>query len=286
MTATVQTRRGRRLRAADLPGLRVFVVGGSAGIGLAAARRLVGAGAHVTIFARRAGPLDEAMGVLEGARRDRAQRLASRVLDAADGLAVARTMDASVEADGLPDLLLNCAGAARPARFEDLAPDALDATLRANLHTCWHPIRALVPGMRARGRGWIVNTASLAGLIGVYGYVDYCAAKFGVVGLSEALRGELALDGVHVSVLCPPDTDTPGLAAENATKPPETAALSAGASLLSPDTVARALLAGLARGRFLIVPGSAAKATALAARLAPGLARRVADRIVRGVRRG
>lgn len=278
-------RRGPRLRAADLAGMRVFVVGGSMGIGLAAAERFARAGAHVRIFARRPGPLAAALAALEGARRDPSQRFAWHVLDAADGAEVARTMDALVAADGPPDLLLNAAGGARPARFEDLAPDALDATLRANLHACWHPTRALAPAMRAAGRGWIVNIASLAGLVGVYGYTDYCAAKFGVVGFSEALRSELAPHGVHVSVLCPPDTETPGFAVENETKPPETRALSAGARVLSAEQVADTLLGGLARGAFLIVPGRAARSLALVARLAPGLARRVADRIVARARR-
>jgi 3-dehydrosphinganine reductase len=284
MTSSRRGRRARRLRATELPGRRVFVIGGSMGIGLAAATRFAQAGAHVTIFARRPAPLDRALAVLEGARRDPAQRFARHALDAADAAAVAGTMRLLVAEAGPPEVLLNCAGAARPARFEDLGPDAFEDTLRANLHTCWHVARALVPPMRAAGRGWIVHTASLAGLIGVYGYTDYCAAKFGVVGFSEALRSELAPHGVHVAVLCPPDTDTPGFAVENATKPPETAALSAGARVLGADQVAAALLAGLARGRFLIVPGRAAAALALVARLAPGLARRVSDRIVARVR--
>lgn len=276
----------RRLRGRDLAGARVFVVGGSAGIGLAAATRFARGGAHVSLFARRPGPLDAAVAALEAARRDPAQHFARHALDAADGAAVERTMATAIAAGGPPDVLLLCAGAAHPARFEDLAPGALDATLRANLHTCWHPVRAVTPAMRAAGRGWIVTTSSLAGLIGVYGYTDYCAAKFAVIGFSEALRSELAPDGVHVAVLCPPDTDTPGFAVENETKPPETRALSAGARLLTADAVADALLAGLARGRFLIVPGRAARALATTARLAPGVARWVGDRIVRRARGG
>ena len=68
----------------------------------------------------------------------------------------------------------------------------------------------------------------MAGFVGVFGYTDYCASKFAVVGLSEALRQELRPCGITVSVLCPPDTDTPGLANEDLTKPAETKAVSAG----------------------------------------------------------
>src|SRR6185503_5941588 len=105
-------------------------------------------------------------------------------------------------------------------------------TMAVNLAGCWHMIQALLPHMKARG-GYIVNTASLAGLIGVSGYSDYCASKFALVGYSEALRAELKLVGIEVSVLCPPDTDTPGFATENRTKPEETKAISASARLMS-----------------------------------------------------
>src|SRR5438477_366286 len=83
--------------------------------------------------------------------------------------------------------------------------------------------------------------ASLAGLIGVFGYTDYCASKFAIVGFSEALRSELKPHGIMVSVLCPPDVDTPGFAVENTTKPPETVAISEGAKPMTPDEVAAEL---------------------------------------------
>jgi len=65
--------------------------------------------------------------------------------------------------------------------------------------------------MKAAGGGYIVNTASLAGLIGVFGYTDYCASKFAIVGFSEALRSELKPHRIMVSVLCPPGRRHAGL---------------------------------------------------------------------------
>jgi len=157
-------------------------------------------------------------------------------------------------------------------------------TQRVNLHSCWSTASALVPHMKARG-GYIVNTASLAGIIGVFGYTDYCAAKFALVGFSEALRSELKAYDITVSVLCPPDTDTPGFAAENQTKPAETKAVSAFARVLSADAVARTLLRGMARGRFLIVPGIDSRLAALVKRLWPSVIEGVTDRQVRRVRK-
>ena len=242
------------MKGADFQGKRVFVVGGSQGIGLAAAKRMTARGAHTTLFARRRAPLEQALAELERLRRAPGQQLAIRELDVRDPAAVGAVLGALVAEHGAPDVLLNCAGRAYPRRFEEITHAQLTDTLQTNLHGCWNTVSAVVPAMKARG-GYIVNTASLAGLIGVFGYTDYCASKFAVVGFSEALRSELKPYGIVVSVLCPPDTDTPGFAVENTTKPPETHAVSAGATILTADQVADALLAGMARRLPLIIPG-------------------------------
>ena len=130
------------------------------------------------------------------------------------------------------------------------------------------------------------SPASLAGLIGVFGYTDYSASKFALVGFSEALRSELKAYNITVSVLCPPDTDTPGLAIENRTKPEETRAIAAAAKVMSPDAVADALIRGMARRTFLIIPGVDGRLSVLAKRLFPGVVERIMDRTVRQVTRG
>jgi NAD(P)-dependent dehydrogenase (short-subunit alcohol dehydrogenase family) len=269
---------------ADVAGRRVFVVGGSMGIGLAAAKRFTALGAHVALLARRRPPLDQALAECARLRSDPSQRLAVRQLDVRDPAAVTAVLGGLVAADGPPDVLLNCVGRAFPRRFEEITPTQLADTMQTNLYGCWYTVGAVLAAMKPRG-GYIVNTASLAGLIGVYGYTDYCASKFAVVGFSEALRSELKPYGITVSVLCPPDTDTPGFAVEDATKPPETHAVSAGTRLLTPEQVVDALLAGMARRAPLIVPGRDARLAALAKRLFPGLVERTMDRAIARVRR-
>lgn len=255
-----------------------FIPGGSTGIGLATAQRLAARGADVAIFARRREPLDAAAAAIRESRLRPEQRVVWRQCDVADAAQVDAVLGDSIAELGPPDLLINCAGRAVPDYFERIAVRQLEETLRINLAGTWHAVQTVLPHMRARRRGHIVNVSSLAGLIGVFGYTDYCASKFALVGFSEALRAELRRDGIAVSVLCPPDTDTPALAEENRTKPPETHAASAGASLLSADAVADALLAGIARRRFLIIPGREARLAYRLKRFAPGLVTWVMDR--------
>jgi len=120
--------------------------------------------------------------------------------------------------------------------------------------------------------------SSLAGLISIYGYTAYGASKFALTGFAEALRQEVRRDGIGVSVLYPPDVDTPQLAEENLTKPAETRAVAGNTRILAPEAVAESLLAGIARGRFRIIPGAEGRVADLAARLAPGLVRWIVDR--------
>lgn len=271
------------MKLPDWNGRNVYVIGGSAGIGLAIARRAAGLAANVTIFARRQSLLETAATEIRGACIQPWQRVSQHTMDAADRNQVLTTMAAAINENGPPDILVNCAGRALPRRFEDVAYEQFDETLRANLHTCWNTVQAVLPHMRPGA--YIVNTSSIAGLIGVFGYTDYCASKFAVIGFSEALRSELKPRGIAVSVLCPPDTDTPGFANENKTKPPETRAISANAKLMTADTVAEALLCGMARRQFLIVPGRDGRLAVLAKRLFPGMVARLMDRTVARVGR-
>jgi NAD(P)-dependent dehydrogenase (short-subunit alcohol dehydrogenase family) len=263
----------------DYLGKAVYVVGGSMGIGLAAARQFAAQGGHVLVFARRREPLQEAVRDIEQCRRSDSQRVELRVLDVCDADSVASAMNESVSSFGPPDVLFNCAGATWPGYFEEITHQQLSRTMQLNLHGSWHTVQALLPHMKQRG-GTIVNTSSVAGFIGVFGYTDYCAAKFAVIGFSEALRSELKRYGIRVFVLCPPDTDTPGLATESKSKPPETAAVSAAARLMTADAVATALLRGLERRRLLIIPGIDSRFAALAKRLFPGLVEWVTDRAI------
>jgi len=138
--------------------------------------------------------------------------------------------------------------------------------------------------MKTQG-GYIVNVSSIAGIIGVFGLTDYCASKFAIIGFSEALRSELMPHNIMVSVLCPPDTDTPALEVENRTKPIETHAISENAGLMQPEEVAKALVKGIQKKQSLIIPGIEGKFSCLVKRLAPNLVEWVMDRSIRRVQK-
>jgi len=266
---------------AEPAGSVAFITGGTSGIGLATAELLAAQGASVVVFARTQQGLDAAAAALEVRRVSPGQRFAARRLDVSDHTAVDDVMSAAVRELGAPALLVNAAGRAVPHYFEDVTYERFDDTLKVNLYGVRNAVAAVAPHMKTRRSGHIVNVSSMAGFVGVFGLTDYCASKFAVVGFSEALRQELRPFGVGVSVLCPPDTDTPGLARENLDKPPETVAVSAGGGLLQPEDVARALLAGVRRGRFMIVPGGEGRLAWLVKRYAPSVVDTVMARAVR-----
>ena len=273
-------------RARGFAGRRALVTGGSSGIGRATALRLAERGAHVAILARGEAALASVRAELARAAPRSEQRFAAIPCDVADAAQVADAVAAAIAALGGLDLVVNNAGIPRAARFEDTSAEEFRRVLDVNFLGAVHVVRAALPELRAQGHGDVANVSSLAGLVAIYGYSAYAPSKFALAAFSEVLRQELRPYGIRVAACFPPDTDTPQLAAENVTKPPETRALAGNASLLSAEAVADALLAGIARGRAVIIPGRSARLLAWVARLAPGIVRLVVDREVARARCG
>ena len=252
----------------DLAGVHAIVTGGSAGIGLAVASRLAERGARVSIIARDPARL--------AAAAARIPDLATASADVTDAAALRAAVDGLVAERGPCDVLVTSAGAAHPGRFLELDDDVFRSQMELDYFGTLHAIRAVAPSMVERRRGTIVGVSSSAGLIGVYGYTAYGATKYAVRGLLDALRAEMRPHGVQVLCAFPPDTDTPGFAAENLLKPAETAAVSAGIRVRTPEAVARAIVDGIERSRVVI---TADAQTALLARIG-GLLRPLLDRVM------
>jgi short-subunit dehydrogenase len=268
----------------DFNSKTVYITGGSSGIGKAAAKLFAARGANVAIFARRQQVLEEASKEISADCMNDEQRFYYAVMDVSQHDEVNTVLQKAVEDFGVPDVLINCAGRALPCCCEDVTYEQFDSTIKVDLYGTWNTCSFMVPLMKKKG-GYIVNVSSIVGFVGVFGYTDYAAAKFGVMGFSEALRSELKPCGVTVSVLCPPDTDTPGFVEENKTKPPETRAVSATAKIMKPEEVASALLKGMAAGQFVIIPNADGTFTWIMKRLFPWLVDMVMDSQIRGVQK-
>jgi 3-dehydrosphinganine reductase len=233
-----------------------LVTGGSSGIGLAIAHLLAQQGAHTWLVARRKELLDSALTEIETARANPAQRcgiFSADVSNVAQATAAVEYVSTQV---GLPDLLVNAAGITHPGYVQDLSLDIFRSMMEVNYFGTVYITKAALPGMIQRGSGFIINIASMAAVIGAFGYSAYGASKFAVRGFSDVLRSEVKPLGLRVSIVFPSDTDTAQLAYEAPFKPPETKALASSARVMSPQAVARIILQQAARGRYIIVPGT------------------------------
>ena len=230
--------------------MNVLITGGTSGIGLATARLYAARGASVAVVGRDHVKLD-AVATEIGAAPIQA--------DVADEVSLDVALTAYVEAHGVPDVVINAAGIVGVGEFTDLDSATYRAVIETDLLGTAAVCRFFVPLMIKRGSGHIANIASVAGYMGIYGYSAYSAAKFGVMGLSEALRFELKPHGVRVHVICPPDTETPGLADEIRQRPAATAKISGNLKPVSPEYIAQALVRGIDHGKYYIVPGALSK---------------------------
>jgi 3-dehydrosphinganine reductase len=239
---------------ASLRDQHVLITGGSTGIGLAMALQAALAGARISLVARDIGKLEAARKTIRAA----VPAVTDVVVVSADVAVQSQILAALAAAEkvhGPIDVLVTSAGVARPGYFEEVPIEVFERTMAVNYFGSLYPVKAVVPAMKQRGRGAIVLISSGAGLYGFFGYTPYSPSKFALRGFAEALRAELQDTGVHLSIVYPPDTDTPQLAEESLTKPVETKAITAGGGLWTAEDVARVSWEGVARRRFAITPG-------------------------------
>jgi 3-dehydrosphinganine reductase len=221
-------------------------------MGLALAQLLAADGARVWLMARHKEKLEAALRSLPA---EHGQTHGIVTADVTNWDRVHSAVRTVREAAGVPDVLINAAGASHPAYLRDTELKIFREMMDLNYFGIVHMVKALEPDMMERGSGYIVNFSSGAGFLTPFGYSAYVPSKYAVRGLSDSLRLELKPMGIRVSIVFPPDTDTPGMENENKTKPFET--LEAFSSKLLPARkVAEEVLKGMKRGRYTILPGS------------------------------
>lgn len=176
---------------------RWFITGGTPGnFGMAFAEAALEAGDRVTITSRRPQELS-----------DWADQYGDRVLvvplELTDAAQVQRAVQAAEERFGGIDVLVNNAGRGWYGSIEGMDESALRAMFELNFFAVLSVTRAVLPGMRARGNGWIINVSSVAGLVSAVGFGYYSATKFAIEAVTDALRAEVAGQGISVLAVEP-----------------------------------------------------------------------------------
>ncbi|MEE4362222.1 MAG: SDR family NAD(P)-dependent oxidoreductase [Pseudomonadales bacterium] len=184
----------------ELAGRVAFITGGGSGLGLAMAEAFAGAGMKIVIADVDASALAAAEAHFQGQNVP----VLALQLDVTDRAAFDAAAQEAVDAFGAIHVLCNNAGVYRGGRLDAVTHQDWDWVLGVNVGGVVNGLQAVLPHIKAAGEGGhVVNTASMAGIVGMAGLGVYNASKFAVVGLSEALRGDLAETGIGVSVLCP-----------------------------------------------------------------------------------
>ncbi len=180
------------------------VTGGSKGIGLAIAERLVRDGMKVYICARDRDEIAEAVTKLS-----QFGECFGKVCDVRDEAQVKNLLASCESRFGGLDILINNAGVGYMGKtVEEISSDEFRQTLETNLFGVFYACHHAIPLMRQRGGGYIINISSLAGQNAHPGMAAYNASKFGLNGFSEALMQEVRHDGIKVSYICPGSVNT------------------------------------------------------------------------------
>ena len=189
------------LQLFDLTGKRALVTGSSQGIGLALAKGLAAAGARVVLNGRDQAKLAQAAGQLPGADR--------LCFDATDHAAVRAAIDGYEATTGPIDILVNNAGMQHRAPLEDFPPEAFERLLQTNVATVFHVGQAVARHMIGRGRGKIINIASVQTALARPGIAPYTATKGAVGNLTKGMATDWARHGLQCNAIAPGYFDTP-----------------------------------------------------------------------------
>jgi NADP-dependent 3-hydroxy acid dehydrogenase YdfG len=184
-----------------------WITGAGTGIGLAGAHELAASGATVILSGRRPEPLSSAVETIQAA----GGRAEAFPLDVADCGAVAGAAKAILAKHGHVDILVNSAGTNVTKRhWPDVTPESFDRVFAININGAFYAIAAVLPGMRATGRGTIVNISSWAGVFDTkLTGPAYNASKRAMIAMNHSLNIEECKNGIRACVICPGEVATP-----------------------------------------------------------------------------
>lgn len=254
-----------------------FITGGCSGIGRHMAELLMQEGTSVAVFDRSESA--EAVSHLRAiAAKHKDVSFRFFLADVTDSAGLSNAVSEALASLGSPDFALNCAGIQNAKPFDELTGEEFEQVVSVNLFGSRNFAAAILPHMHRGAQFSLV--ASLAGLVTTYSYSAYNASKHAVVGLAGALRLEMIERGVEVSVICPPEINTPMVIEERKTLPIAGAKLKDAAGTLEVEPACDYMLKQLKRRKYMIIPGFRARAVSVIARWLPNLMRLFSERMV------
>ena len=180
-----------------LKGKTALITGSTSGIGLGIAKVLAAHGANIVL---------NGFGDVEAAKREfggSAGKLGYHAADMGKPEQIADMLAYAAREVGTVDILVNNAGIQHVANVEDFPPEKWDAIIAINLSSAFHTTRLVLPGMKLRGWGRILNIASTHGLVASAAKSAYVASKHGLIGFTKSIALETATTGVTVNAICP-----------------------------------------------------------------------------------
>lgn len=263
----------------------IIITGGSSGAGKEMAARLARRGAHLALVARDGEKLAAVKRELS-AGLSQGQKIESYSCDLINPEAVEKSFQEIAAEIGPPDILINSAGVLYEGYFEKQTLKVFRELMEINFFGTVHCLKAVLPHFQEKGGGRIVNISSLAGLMGVFGYSAYCASKHAVAGLTHSLRHELKPQNIRFHLVCPGEFASPMVDKVNAYRSQENRAMVHTVPVLTASEVAEAVIKGVERDKYLIIPGAATRLVERLNRWLPGFSRSFTDWRLKKVYRG
>ncbi|MCK4238586.1 MAG: SDR family NAD(P)-dependent oxidoreductase [Candidatus Lokiarchaeota archaeon] len=233
----------------------VIVSGGSTGMGKATAKNIVQLGGSVCIIARNVENLKKAVKEIESLKTNDKQFVEMISCDTTKIEQLKPLLAEFIEKHRVPDYLFNFVGYALPDYIENYKLEDFQKQIDGNYYGQLIPTLIMLPYFMKDKKGYIAFVSSAVCYYPLIGYAAYAPAKYAILGLTEILRNELKPYNINVSILFPPDTDTPSFERENKTKPKETLIMSERSKIYSPEEIADAFVEGILKKKYTILPG-------------------------------
>jgi 3-dehydrosphinganine reductase len=256
----------------------IVITGASKGIGKEVAKVLASQGANLFLLARGEAGLKEL-----AAELSTQTTVYTQTCDVSDKKAVDLAIKAIQAKFSTVTGLINNAGTTYPEYFEKTPLEEFERVNAVDYLGSVYMTHGLWSNLE--DHGFISFTSSVVGYMGVFGFGSYAGPKFALFGLAETISQELASRNISVSILCPPDTETPGFEEEEKTKPHETRELSKGAKLMTAEQVSKKFIADLKRRKFVITCNFESALYYRLTRLLPAMVRMIMKLMVNSIQK-